>query len=256
MKTQLQFEVMRKAHQTRLKSIRRVLNDTRVSSDKRRAAHISGARVYHQARTVAREFNKVARTVHKGHWPSPKSIKSAIEDKYTATALAILELLHAQKIPIDRWMLSQVETLRKSKFVTLFHCYGLNALERYKDWEARQKRMYKHSKDRKQQTSTLERELWRAISRAHKSALTWVTTFGEIKPPNLAAALFYMFPHISGWYCLAYKEFRELVMETGLCTEPYLVLKWKAYKRSEHIQNICEEALMSVIQKHGAVSWS
>lgn len=254
MLTQSQFDTVRKSHQSRLKTIRTTLTNSHTKVPLRRAASISATRAYHSARAVAKAFNQVARTQHKGYWPTPMSTKSAIENKYTATAIAILEFTSANKINLDRWMLAQVETLRKMRQpLTLFHCYGANAFKRYGDWEKRQGRTYKHSADRKKQTEVVAKLLRKTISNGHKQALKWRDALKIVSPPTLAAALMYIFPQIPAWYCIAYEDFRKDVLDSGFCNDPVLLECYKRYKRSEFIQEICQEALMNAIEKHGGV---
>lgn len=254
METQSQFEQARRSHDRRIKAIRKGLG-AGLASDKR-AANISAGRVHHQVKAVSGSFNVATRKSHKGYYATPETAGKTLENKYTATALAILEHVSSNNIELDRWMHAQVELLRKMpQAITLYHCYGVNAHQRYVDWEKKQTTRFIHSEDRKNATRGLDWEITRAIVRGHRQAHSWLPALREVSPPSLSAALLYMFPHISAWYCVSHECFRQDVLESGFYKEKNLIAVWGKFKRSKRIQEQCAKALAAVIERYGRLAW-
>jgi hypothetical protein len=224
-------------------------------SGRPRARHIAALRVVHQVRTVSNEFNAAVTRAHKdGYMPAGKSLEAVLKHKYTPTALCLMEFLKSNKIPLDRWILAQTETIRMRVF-TLYHCYGLSAFERYQSWEKKQQTRYVREADRAKQTITRDDAIFQAIVQGHQQDIKWSPTLTRVGPPSLSAALLFMFPQVHGWYLVAHECFREDVMLSGFCEEPHLIRKWNLYKRSHRVQKVCEAALREAHICYGQLNW-
>ncbi len=210
------------------------------------------ARIYH---TVAKEFNKVCRRYNKnGHLRTLPDLRSVLNNKYMATALAIMEVCQQQKIDMGRFILAQAETVRIAHF-TLFHCYGYNALSRYESWEAKQQKKFLASSERDAQTHSKETVIAQSVVESHLTALKWENTLLEIEAPTLSVVLWYLWPSVSVWYLLAHEDFRREILETGMCTTPMLVRRWKMFMRSPRVQAACESALREAEARYGKLKW-
>lgn len=255
MNTQAELDTVRKQYADKIKRLRGVLLSKSASPIQLRSTRIAGARVFHHVKDISRAFNLAAKRHSRGYWKTPVSVNGALESKYTPTALSILEIIAFHDIKLERWMMAQVDTLRKmGQVMTLFHCYGVNALARYNDWEARQKRTYVGTEDRMRRTKSDEWFINRAIIRAHKQVLAWMPVIKEYAPPALSAALFFMYPQISPWYCISYPCFREQIMDSGLCQEGQLSNCYQRFKKKPSIQEACESTLAAVIKEYGEVA--
>lgn len=260
MLTQSDVEKLRKHHATYVKMVARELTKVRVMRSRMpreyRAAEITVARLSHAYHTVAREFNKIVRISHRHAYMKPlDDLRAVVNNKYLPTCLSVLDLTRDQKIDLGRWILAQSETIRIPHF-TLFHCYGYNALSRYESWEAKQQKKYVQSSERSAQTDSKEKTITKSIMDAHVTALKWQSVLLEIEAPTLSVALWYLWPSVSVWYLLAHEEFCNDILETGLCTTPMLVSRWKTYLRSPRIQAVCIAALEMAQDQFGKLGWT
>lgn len=255
MLTQSEVEDIRKRHIVYIRAVSRTFVTCRAIPKQYRTVQIAIARLSHTFHKVADAFNKIARAGHRGGYMRPiDGSRALLNNKYLPTCLAILELTQGQDIDLERWILAQAETIRIPHF-TLFHCYGYNALSRYESWEAKQHKKFLKTSERSAQTDSKEKTISKSVLDGHLTALKWQSALLEIEAPTLSVALWYLWPSVSVWYLLAHEEFRKDILETGLCTTPMLISRWKTYQRSPRIQDACGDALDEAVAQHGRLQW-
>lgn len=246
---------VRKQHKKQLSNSVKVIKSKKSDAVTLNAANTKAMLTERKYRAIEAAFNKiVSRSGKRSRLVSFKTPVHSLSGKYTPTALALLDFLHGSQIKLDRWILAQVETTTHS-FVNLYMCYGSNAYDRYVHWENKQEKKFVRTVDKEDQTNSEWEDIASSIHRGHVAAMSWIPQLEKIQPPGLAAALFFLLPNIQGRYCLAYKEFRQEVMDTGLCDAPHMVGWYKEYAKSPALRNVYTKALLHAIEIHGPLSW-
>lgn len=245
----------RNAEKKRLAQIASCLKSKSSDKEMRTAANNSALFVDSRHRTLEVTFNKIAAKARKKSYLARfKSPIHTLSGKYTPTAMMLLDFLLENDIEVGRWILAQAELLKQPHF-NLYHCYGETALKRYNDWESKQVKKFPRKENRDKQTDSIHESIRLSIMEGHIAALSWIPQLKLVRPPDVSTALYYLLPHIHGWYALCYAPFREDVMESGLCDEKHMVEQWGKYKRSRVIQELCDATLEKVIQQLGKLAW-
>jgi hypothetical protein len=258
------FEKARKEHLSHLTAIVNEFTQAYKASTlnrhrQLRSLAITSARILHLLRKTIHAYQDAARASGIDTWLHYKAnwgIDKALGHKYSSTLISIYTFTHAQKIPLDRWFKAQFDTLgQRVRTLTPYVCYGHNAYKRYLDWEAKQSQRYASHREKDKAITSPEKAIIRSIRDSHRHALTWYSVLKQLQPPNIAAVLAFLYPHVSSWYVLSYQEFREQVMEPHVLVGDLLEKRWGKWKRSPKIQQLCKETLERVIETYGKLEF-
>lgn len=245
----------RNAANRRVKQTLAILNSKTATKNETAAANKLAAMWDMDSRRVESAFNKIATRYNKRAFMQRfKTPLHTLSGKYTPTAIALLEYCDQTGIKVDRWILAQAELIKQPHF-NLYMCFGENAEERYKAWEQKQDVKFVKAEHKANQTNSKFQEIQDSIVSGHMAALSWIPQLKKIKPPSLAAALFWLLPNIQGWYCLCYEEFRSEVMEGGLCDAHHMIEWYNKLKRSPSLRQVMADALRQAEIEYGKLEW-
>lgn len=214
-----------------------------------RTRKLKMARIQHIMESVLDAFSQQhLRTYHRrvfmGQFKTGQQIATS---RNLSMFLRIHEMCSSENIKLVDFMKAQFDTLasgRRVFYLTL--CSGPNALQRYRNWEGRQRLKVTHKKDRESKafTSDFYKAIKHHVYEGHKWVIqNWQEQLQELDPPSVGFALAYVAPCVSQWYLIAHPESRGLMLN-GLWPKDLIPTKrLDMFKNDIQLKQACNQGL-------------